>query len=48
MEETANSGLVKGFRLIWAIVKLNLFFVVLTLAGGGILGIGQRFILLVP
>ena len=43
MEETASSGLVKGFRMIWAIMKLNLFFVGMTLAGGIVFGIGPAF-----
>ncbi len=43
MEETAGSGLVKGFRMIWAIMKLNLFFVGMTLAGGIVFGIGPAF-----
>lgn len=43
MQDTTNGGLVKAFRLIWSIVKLNLFFVLFTLMGGGLLGIGPAF-----
>lgn len=38
-----SSGLDKGFSMIWAIVKLNLMFVALTLLGGVVLGIGPAF-----
>ncbi|MBP1045180.1 DUF624 domain-containing protein [Enterococcus sp. BWM-S5] len=38
-----SSGLDKGFSMIWAIVKLNLMFVGLTLLGGVLFGIGPAF-----
>lgn len=43
MEETATGGLVKGFRMIWGLVKLNLLFIAYTLAGGIIFGVGPAF-----
>ncbi|WP_430611412.1 YesL family protein [Enterococcus sp. DIV0876] len=43
MEETATGGLVKGFRMIWAIVKLNLLFIAFTFAGGVVFGVGPAF-----
>lgn len=38
-----SSSLEKGFSLVWAIVKLNLQFIGLTLLGGVIFGLGPAF-----
>jgi uncharacterized membrane protein YesL len=43
MKDTTSGGLVQAFRLIWGIIKLNLFFVLFTLMGGIVFGIGPAF-----
>lgn len=43
MKETTSGGLVKAFRLIWAVIKLNLFFVLFTMMGAVLFGVGPAF-----
>lgn len=43
MKETTSGGLVKAFRLIWAVIKLNLFFVLFTMMGAVLFGVGAAF-----
>ena len=38
-----SSGIQRGFYLIWTIIKLNMFFLLFSLMGGILLGIGPSF-----